>query len=294
MDTKAKKSKGGKSPQKVRPKSPPKSPRGGLSKNITLKDDYLQDVTAIQRFYTGASDSAGPPPLYIPPPQEKLIPGIIVPDTLHNAVKNITPTQLQLFYEITIKGLQQLPFTPSARQCLEVICLRQIAFTLDKSNIQPLPEHTSDPVKTQKTAESAPQIQEKSTATGLSLSTENWSQVTAKLSCSGMTLALLQNTEFSHIDENNVIHLTIEKNKAAMLNDTHKKRIEAALSNLYNKTIKTHIAVRETTNNTPIQQEQARKQKKHDDTKSSLLSDDNIQTIMHQFDAKIDTVTPRS
>ena len=43
-----------------------------------------------------------------------------------------------------------------------------------------------------------------------------------------------------------------------------------------------------------MQQEQARKQKKHDDTKSSLLADDNIQTIMDQFDAKLDTVTPKS
>ena len=44
MDTKTKKSKGGKSPQKVRPKSPPKSPRGGLSKNITLKDDFVKAI----------------------------------------------------------------------------------------------------------------------------------------------------------------------------------------------------------------------------------------------------------
>lgn len=50
MDTKTKRSKGGRSPQKVRPKSPPrsppKSPRGGLSKNITLKDDFIKAIKA--------------------------------------------------------------------------------------------------------------------------------------------------------------------------------------------------------------------------------------------------------
>jgi len=42
MDTK--RGKGVKSPQKVRPTSPSKSPRGGLSKNITLKNEFVKAI----------------------------------------------------------------------------------------------------------------------------------------------------------------------------------------------------------------------------------------------------------
>ena len=62
-------------------------------------------------------------------------------ESLSTTIQQILPKlhieQVQLYYQITIKGKQDLASCSSSQQCFEMICLRQISFK-HKQNLTPL------------------------------------------------------------------------------------------------------------------------------------------------------------
>jgi|SaaInlStandDraft_7_1057024.scaffolds.fasta_scaffold07216_3 DNA polymerase III subunit gamma/tau len=239
---------------------------------------------------------------------------------LQQIIQTTSPTQIQLYYQIALKGVQDLAYCPSEIQCFEMICIRQLAFKLEnegkpikfniKTNSTPIENTTTKAATTnqvkpaiatiEKTKTSAhtnttttPEINTHSRADAEKpeqITTSSWAQIITKINVTGMTLALLKNTAF-HSFNDSLIKLELSKNQSALFNDSHKKRIEAALTNYFQQTIKLEVSIIDSAQNTPIKQEIKVKEDKKQQAKSDMLNDANVQTIMTKFDAKLNDVT---
>jgi len=237
---------------------------------------------------------------------------------LQQIIQTTSPTQIQLYYQIALKGVQDLAYCPSEIQCFEMICIRQLAFKLErkpikfniKTNSTPIENTTTKAATTnqvkpaiatiEKTKTSAhtnttttPEINTHSRADAEKpeqITTSSWAQIITKINVTGMTLALLKNTAF-HSFNDSLIKLELSKNQSALFNDSHKKRIETALTNYFQQTIKLEVSIIDSAQNTPIKQEIKVKEDKKQQAKSDMLNDANVQTIMTKFDAKLNDVT---
>ncbi|MBT4884561.1 MAG: AAA family ATPase [Legionellales bacterium] len=238
---------------------------------------------------------------------------------LQQIIKTTSPTQIQLYYQIALKGLQDLTYCPSGTQCLEMICLRQLAFKLENEakqikfniktnnnsakNIAATTTTTKPATSTQtKPSTSAPakpavadaaktnEIAHTATTKPEQITINSWAQIITQINITGMTLALLKNTAF-HSYNDNLIKLELSKNQSALFNDSHKKRIESALTNYFQQKIQLEVAIIDSAKNTPIKQEIKVKEDKKQQAKSDMLNDTNVQTIMTKFDAKLNDVT---
>ncbi len=225
---------------------------------------------------------------------------------LQNLLSKTTPNQIQLYYQIALKGLQDLPYCPAASECFEMICIRMLAFKLDNTEpkisssttIQkaPIKNKASQPVhNTQKAPiknEPIQSVQNTQTipAQSEAPTPESWSRVIDQLDLKGMTLALIKNTSLNSVEGSN-LNLDLNKSQSALFNDQHKKRIEDALEKLYQKAIKITVNITNTTVNTPIIQAEQKKTDLKQKAKQEMLANNNVQSIMSEFGATISDVT---
>jgi len=234
----------------------------------------------------------------------QLVPSEIghLPNKLQNALTKISPTQVQLYYQIALKGAQDLAYCPSATQCFEMICLRQVAFHLsDTPRTIPFPvdqrsvaAQTPAPAPVTNNVVQPAVTPKAPTTKSLSperITVDSWAQDIEQIPVTGMTMALLKNTAFCQYAEQ-TLSLELSKNQAALFNDNHKKRIEAALSSVCNISIKIDMQIIDFAENTPIKQAEKAKQNKKQAAEAAMLADNNVQTIMKTFDAKLHDVTP--
>ena len=215
-------------------------------------------------------------------------------EKLQAAVTKTSPTQIQLYYQIALKGVQDMAYCPSVNQCFEMICLRQVAFHLAQTpQTVPFPvDQATPPTASAPTTKAPPPSQ--ATTSALSpeqITVASWGQHVESIPVTGMTMALLKNTAFrSYADQ--TLSLELSKSQAALFNDNHKKRIEAALSTLCNTPLKISMHIIDNAENTPIKQAEQAKLSKKQAAEAAILADDNVQTIMQTFEAKLHDVTP--
>lgn len=217
---------------------------------------------------------------------------------LQNILKSTNANQIQLYYQIALKGLQDLPFCPTASDCFEMICLRMLAFKLDKTT--PNMQANKDSVKQQNQPQppeekhtiKKEQVVQNTTITAdiSSLNTDSWSSIIDKMQMSGMTLALLKNTSLRCI-EGDTLQLDLNKSQAALFNDNHKQRIEDSLKNLYQKPLKIAVTITQENVDTPIKQAEKKTADRKQQVKQEMLSDNNVKSIMSEFGATISDVT---
>ncbi len=248
---------------------------------------------------------------------------------LQSLITKLNESQVQLWYQIAVKGKQELAYLPSGVQCLEMICLRQIAFTIDNSNLNkyfaisstfseeaPATSKTTarttitSAPKTQSqlspatpainnskhTAAVPPRVANTPTATTTKtikalndITVASWPSLIKEIAISGMTKAIADNIEFCQITGNSTIEVKIMQNKMPLFRDTHKKRIEEAITKYFDCKVTLNATVG-TTTTTPVQIKQeaniAKKQAIHND----MQQDKNVTNIMSTFKANIEEV----
>ena len=173
--------------------------------------------------------------------------------TTHESVptlaKRFSATEIQLMYQIALKGMENLSFAPTPELGFEMTLLRMLAFNLEQGNTStaaPPPAQqarptTSQPVKQQPTA--APIRPQPTTPAPQANGNGNasWNKIVAELQLRGLTLVLAQNCQLQS-KEDNCWSFTLDKKQKPLL----QKRTEDALTQALGAYLGKPISIRVT------------------------------------------------
>lgn len=222
--------------------------------------------------------------------------------------QQMTPEDVQLYYEIALHGRRDLPYAATPRGGVEMILLRMLAFcpargegsvvtpnqqteiiletksppsslapsapAIIKEEVKENREERIEPVPSVAPVESIP------------LTAETWPIIVKELQITGMTRAVAQHCIFIYADEA-LIKLAIAPAHAALLNSQQQQRVQEALAAYYGKERILQILVQDLDTMTPAEQHQADLEKRQEQALAALHADNRVQALMNTFEATI-------
>lgn len=194
--------------------------------------------------------------------------------------KEISPEDIQLFYQIALNGRKDLPLAPTPKMGLEMTLLRMLAFqpsdnappSSSPPRVAPISKETIETVKIQTPPDQA------------------WSEVVKAMNLSGMTAAIAKHCIVEKMTEDEVI-LAIDPSQSILLNKKHEERLAQGLCDYFKKTIKLSIRVGQESMQTPAAQEQEKNVQRKIQAQDAILKDPNVQQLITTFNA---TLVPES
>lgn len=219
---------------------------------------------------------------------------------------------IQLYYEITLKGREDLLISSSYLVGFEMTLLRLLAFTSPDFEDQASPS-TPSAVTTESQLPKPPQIIEKAAASSqpankvtappadpipvpnnvrvthseMKTTPDNWANIVRSLGLEGMGQTVLSHCCLLEKTDTRV-SLGIEPAYQAMMTANIKGRIEAALSEYYAQPIKLQVETTTALSQaTPAQIKSREDSQRLEETKASLNQDPVLNDIIKQFDGKM-------
>lgn len=220
--------------------------------------------------------------------------------------QQITPEDVQLFYQIGLHGRRDLPYAPDPASGVEMVLLRMLAFrpqlegevTTATTTPQAAPRTTSapKPAASQPAATSAPApstteaakpVAEANSPSGEST---GWTALVAQLQLSGILREFAMNCAWQGQDDNK-IELTLEPSCENMLSRERVERLQEALRGHLNQPVVLNVTIAQSQTETPAQQARREQQAQLDAATQAIEADTNVQKIMDTFGAQINTET---
>lgn len=201
------------------------------------------------------------------------------PEKLHllELANRLPREDIQLFYQIALIGRRDLPLAPSPKVGFEMVLLRMLDFRLHPPIHQPT---------------LASERQTKPAAlTPVHTPAASWTEIIAKLTLSGMTLALANNCELSEIRDE-AVHLILSDQHGPLLNPIQQDRLEAALKKYFNRDMRLTITLSHSTpSKTPAKIQEAEKNKQKAQAIAAIESDPGVAHLLESFQATIDNAS---
>jgi len=153
--------------------------------------------------------------------------------------QQLSPEDVQLFYQIGLLGRRDLPLAPDPRGGFEMVMLRMLAFRPNavhelqpqrtQSNPQPIPTMSSAPAAaTPANVQTTPDVPLANTLS----SNNEWGNLVHSLGFTGLVKQLAVNCELT-LREKNTWHLTLSPQYKLLLTEDRKKKIEEVLQKQY-------------------------------------------------------------
>ena len=226
-------------------------------------------------------------------------------DNIERLATQMSPEDVQLFYQIALKGRDEMHLAPSLLIGFEMSLLRMLAFR--PASLAPVPalaceirrvhpgstlppaaeESVVRPVEKVKFPESAPVaptpdvvIQE------MPRHDESWLHILGKLKLSGLTQTAAENAEMVG-RSGNTLTLRVSKGHQSLFTSSVCERIAQALSGYYNETIKISMEYDEATQASPAQIKQVERDTNQKNAESSLQNDPFLQQLQQEFSAEL-------
>lgn len=226
-------------------------------------------------------------------------------ETTIQLAKSLTREDVQLFYQIALHGLRDLPIVPNPQRGFEMIVLRMLAFqpatTKSFSTPPVVPSSENITKKTTSTTntnipdtsharsqaqETQTPITQPKSQQDISLKPEQWSTIVNTLKLSGMSLALANHCVI-HTVNGRQIELQLDPAHAPLLSEKSQRNLTEALCDHFGKTVKVIINIEHTDTPTPAMITNTENKEKQRAAQQAIEADSNVQAIMEQFDAKI-------
>ncbi len=218
-------------------------------------------------------------------------------------IDEIAPEDVQLFYDIGVKGRTSVEQLPDPRAAFEMLMVRMLVFSpaadVESGNGQIVPVGdgstigSSDKVAAGKQSAKKqaidsgdePKVRIARQAEG-ELIQEDWAALVVKLPISGATKQLASNCELERQEEG-AVWLRLAPEAANMLTDQLKKRLRKSLSDYLAHDLKLHIQTGETRSETPADRKGREATEKQRAAEQSIASDPNIQAMQEAFGASV-------
>lgn len=220
-------------------------------------------------------------------------------------LSNIAPEEIQLLYQIGLKGKQDFAFAPSQRKGFEMMLLRMLCFkpklkeaisvpsvTTSAPRSKPIaaPEMRQPVAKAQQAAQPAVMPAASPNFKQLDLK-KAWADIVPKLPLVGLSQVIAQGSVVSAWQDP-MLSLLLDESKMACLNDARREAIEKALSQYLGKAIKLSISTGKVGEDTPANIMEVKKQQKQLQVEAAVRADQNVKAIIETFDATIEKIIP--
>ena len=231
---------------------------------------------------------------------------------LEALAKQISPEDIQLYYQIGLMGRRDLPLAPEPRAGLEMVLLRMLAFRPDNMSTSQATTSTQQVQAVKKsvakTATEATQVAaneqpaekvQQTVATKVEeavppqtkpAADSDWHEIASQLTLGGVDKQVAMNCALISNDNDNFV-LALEPASAPMLTKERQARIQDALSNLYGRELRISIEAQAVQAETPAKRDQRVADEKQANAESEIKNDSNVQSILEAFDG---TVKPNS
>ena len=193
--------------------------------------------------------------------------------------------EVQLYYEIILRGQQDIDIAPSRHLGFEMTLLRLIAFSPsdNKTNNNTKKISTLSHQKKQRTIQPEKQAID-------SNSSDYWVDLLSKLTLPGATNAVAQSCALESYSENE-IKLIIAPSYEALLAQKHIDRIQQAAESVLKRKITLSINVGESKQPSAQATSEKKKQQRMSEVENNLRNDQNVKGILNTFNATIITET---
>ncbi|SCX78864.1 DNA polymerase-3 subunit gamma/tau [Legionella israelensis DSM 19235] len=209
---------------------------------------------------------------------------------------------IQLFYQIAIKGSEEVHLAPTLAIGFDMTILRMLTFRPAPTAKQPplawemknnmennmlKPSASLD--KEEKLNNDSINTEEKVSLPEPALKAgeeEHWTVILPKLKLRGLTLNAAENMELLH-KESGRIHFRVTKGHLSLFTPAVIQRIETSLTDYYRQTIKIKLCSEGLVNDSPAQQKQRHKEENLKLAEQALNDDPIFQQIQEDFSAKI-------
>lgn len=221
-------------------------------------------------------------------------------DTLEHSEKirelaqQLSPEEVQLYYQIALIGRRDLPLAPSARSGFEMVMLRLLAFQLEEQTPITVTERSHTPIVSSTTPVTTTPARSTPVAPTIAQpppppidnSDLSWTEMVSHLKLTGLTQAFAQNCTLKERTATH-IHLLLDPNQAALHNGKQEARLAEALSQYLGKPITVQISTGTSQLATPARIKQNNDAAQLQIFSETLTKDENIQAILQVFDATI-------
>jgi len=247
-------------------------------------------------------------------------------ETLQKISTQLSPEDIQLYYQIAIMGRRDLHLSPDSKLGIEMILLRMLAFkpiehqtttaigqtisptkessppkqivtqqrNTSATTNQPMPApvttstKTNEPVNTVSPDNSSNTINKTSNPTAMAADGSNidWESISSQLDITGMAKQLALHCSLQDYD-GKVLQLLLSENQAHLLSDSRRDSVVSAINALLPEVaIRIELAKKKLAD-TPAELQQQRKKHRIDASIEEIDNDQVIQQFKQTFDATI-------
>jgi DNA polymerase-3 subunit gamma/tau len=219
--------------------------------------------------------------------------------------KKFTPEDLQLFYQITLRGRADLGLAPDEYSGFTMTLMRMLAFTpessIENATVSHLPAsiitneklplsdkelrkpdidavHTSPPVLNV--------VTELSPDSRTNQLNGDWVVLVNQLKLNGMAKMLAQNCEMKSFSTDNIV-LCLQAEHKHLLEKTYQDKIKNALYEHFGTPVRLKISVGSVTGMTPAELDTRERQTKQLQAVAAIETDPFVRELVDNFDAKL-------
>lgn len=216
-------------------------------------------------------------------------------EPLTTLAKRFTAEQLQLYYQIALTGRRDLPYAPTPQIGFSMTLLRMVAF---RPAELPLPMASASVNKTANAPTQAPKatVTHSAPVPAAAAGNENWENILVKLSLTGFTKALASHCTLGSTTDTSIT-LILDPNQAPMLNEAHKQRLTAALSDYFQRPMQVIIQIGNSSSaTTPAALQKQQQVVQQAAAEQALTQDPQVSALMKTFNGIIvaDSIKPIS
>lgn len=247
--------------------------------------------------------------------------------TLKDLASEISPEDVQLYYQIGITGRRDLPFAPDLRSGFEMIMLRMLAFrpvlvSSNATNPQPVsgqapapisgggrtsqaatPQNQAQPANPAPAQQEAPAPTAAPSPSAAPSSSQmqpsgagrngSWHEIVSQLGLRGMAQQLAVNSVLTS-REGDLMNLTLSQQHSSLRSPAMEQRLQEALSNYLGQPIRLNYSVGELSEETPAHMEQRAAEDRQQAAVNTIQNDPNVQHIRDTFGGEVitDSIQP--
>ncbi len=231
--------------------------------------------------------------------------------TLRQLAELLSPEDSQLYYQIALHGLRDLPLAPTVQSGFEMIILRMHAFrpAAQTTPSKPTTPAASQPQQSPTPAAprpvpakrpprpdipDAPPLGAAAPATSTSATPAvpagdfaDWHQVVPQLSVAGMTRQLAQHATVQDWD-GKTLRLLVQPQVTSLIGSRSEQKLQQALCDYHGSALKLRLlATQEQAVDSPVARQAAAQAEQQQAAEHSIRQDRQVQVLQQTFDAQI-------
>lgn len=202
-----------------------------------------------------------------------------------------SPEDTQLFYQIALKGCEEIHFAPTLSIGFNMTLLRMLTFRPAAKAVIPSlafqsPSEQTPAIETIVPIIETPNLNIRDTEEKNTIEADDWINVIPQLKLTGLALNALENAEFIS-KEGKSVNLSVEKGHQSLFTPSAISRIEAALSDYYKSPVTLLLSSNEAVRTSPAQQKEKAAQQRQEQAEVALEHDPVFQQLQQEFSAKL-------